>query len=904
MNPEKWQKIKAIFNEAVELAPDEWEFLFNSQNGVDTEILAEVRKLLAAERKNNFENPVAAVTHLWNESETEDFIGQQIGDYKILREIGRGGMGVVFEAVRTRDDFSQTVALKILKRGMDSDIMLRRFRHERQILASLEHPNIARLLDGGRTQDGLPFFALEFVTGKPLDEYCEAKNLNIRERLQLFLQISAAVSFAHSRLVVHRDLKPTNILVTENGAIKLLDFGIAKILSPETDVQNQTVTALGMMTPAYASPEQIRGEIVSTLSDIYSLGLILYELLTGVSAYNFPNNRPDEIAKIICETEPPRPSSVISPKPVKRTGDNGRRTTAGGQNRKSRIANRKSLAGDLDNIILKAIRKEPARRYASVEQFAGDIRRHLDGLPVIARHDTFSYRFEKFVSRNRVPVVAGGLIFLSLIGGIAATSWQARRADEQRTLAEKRFGEVRELANNSVFKYYDQIKDLQGATEARESLLKDAAVYLDRLAADAQDDPALQKDLVNAYFRLGDILGAPHDNANTGETSAALEYYQKAQKIAEQILSKNPEDWEIKGKLRAIHTKTGETFQRMGNAEETKNHFRAAVDLSEEIARHEPESPKQLSALGQSYILYGETLPLGTNDGESVAISSKGFPFLEKAMQIAPADSPSIQRANMAHIRVGLQIYALARDSEEGGDTKKATEFYTKAQEYFQKSKEEAQKLTASDAKNAGFKRRLFAAEFNESTALSGLGRTDEALEIQRKILEQTAAAASDEKNAEARFDLAQSFYELGVTFMRRGEYAGSAQNISKAIEIYNQIIKADASNVEVQKYKFEAQIRLGSIRIAEKNFAAANQIFANALGELRAAFGDKNADYQQFAEGWIAAKTGDTAAAQNDTERARANYRKALEIWQNKDAAPTNHGFSAAKIEYLRQKI
>ncbi|MEP6900530.1 MAG: protein kinase [Actinomycetota bacterium] len=908
MNSEKWQKIKAIFNEAVELDSAECEAFLQNQNGTDAGLLAEVRQLLAAEKQNNFEKPVAGVAHLWQDESAEEFLGKEIGNYKITREIGRGGMGIVFEAVRDSRDFSQTVALKLLKRGMDSAAMLRRFRHERQILASLEHPNIARLLDGGMSADGLPFFAMEYVSGKPIDEYCREEDLGVNERLRLFLQICAAVSFAHSRLVVHRDLKPTNILVGGDGSVKLLDFGIAKIISPENDLPDQTVTALGMMTPAYASPEQIRGEIVSTASDIYSLGLILYELLTGIPAYQFPNNRPDEIAKIICEIEPPRPSSVIGgqwfPSENKSTNQN-KQTTGNGQttNPKSKIQNPKLLRGDLDNIVLKALRKDVSRRYASVEQFAGDIKRHLDGLPVIARPDTFSYRLEKFVSRNRISVFAGILVFLSLIGGIGATSWQAYRAKQQRILAEKRFGEVRELANNAVFKYYDQIKDLQGATEARETLLKDAAVYLDRLAEDAQSDPTLQKDLVNAYVRLGDIMGAPHDNANTGDTAAALENYQKSLAIAEGLNRQTPEDWEITGKLRALHTKLGEIFQRMGNAEETKNHFRTAVELSEKIAAHEPESPKQLSALGQSYIFYGETLPLGTGENESVAVSSKGFLYLEKALRIAPDDSPSIQRTNMAQIRVGLQINALARDAEDGGDEKKTYEYYTQAAEYFRKSKEEAQKLVASDAKNAGFRRRLFVAEFNESTSLSGRQKTDEALVIQRKMLVETISVATEQKNAEAQVDLAQTFFEIGSTFFRRREFAAAAENIEKAINIYNQIITADTSNVEVQKFKFEAQIKLGNLKLAEKNYAAATEIYKNALSELQNSPSLKNPDYLQFAEGWIIEKLGDTFAAQNDLNDARTAYEKTLQIWQNEKAAPTNHGFSAAKINYLREK-
>ena len=906
MNPEKWNKIKALFNEAVELDSDQQQLFLDQQ--IDEEIISEVRKLLAAEQHNNFDQPVAQLSQLWQEESAENYFGKEIGGFTILKEIGHGGMGIVFEAVRKTEDFSQTVALKLLKRGMDSVAMLRRFSHERQILASLEHPHIARLLDGGITAEGTSFFAMEFVKGQPIDEFCNEQKLTNNQRLRLFLQVCAAVSFAHSKLVVHRDLKPTNILVTADGTAKLLDFGIAKIISPENDLHHQTVTTLGMMTPKYASPEQISGEIVSTSSDIYSLGLILYELLTGVPAYNFTNNRPDEIAKIICEFEPPRPSLVLSQQwSVERKSTNpieAKSTKkADINNATANNRNLKSLRGDLDTIILKSLRKEPARRYASVEQFAGDIQRHLDGLTVIARPDTFSYRFEKFVKRNQVSVLAGLFVFLSLIGGIAATTWQAYRAKQQTILAEKRFNEVRELANNSVFKYYDQIKDLQGATAARETLLKDATIYLNRLAQDASGNQSLQKDLINAFFRLGDILGAPHDNANTGDTAAALENYQKAQQIAENLLTQKSEDWETKGKLRAIHTKTGETFQRMSNAAETTNHFRQAVELSEQIAAHEPSSPKQLSALGQSYILYGETLPLGMNENESVTVSSKGFPFLEKALSIAPEDSPSIQRTNMAHIRVGLQIYALARDAEEAGDKLKAAEFYTQAATSFRKSKETAQKLITIDAKNAGFRRRLFVSEFNESTALSGLLKTDEALIIQRKMLLETTTSASEAKNAEAQFDLAQSYYEIGNTFFRRQELNAAAENISHAIHVYTQIIKADASNVEVQKYKFEAQIKLGDIKLAEKKYSLAKEIYNTAFREIQTTSGGKNVDYLQFVEGLILEKIGDVAASQNDQEQCRANYQKATQIWKIKNASPTNHGYSAAKLNYLLEK-
>ncbi|MGI8668598.1 MAG: protein kinase domain-containing protein [Aridibacter sp.] len=406
-----------------------------NKNGVDVEILSEVRKLLIAETQDNFAEPIANINDLWQYEEVENFIGRRIGNYEITSEIGHGGMGIVFEVVRETEDFSQIFALKLLKRGMDSEALLKRFHSERQILASLEHPNIARLFDGGMTSENLPYFVLEFVEGQPLDEFCNRKNLGINGRLQLFLQICAAVSFAHSRLVVHRDLKPSNIFVTPDGTVKLLDFGIAKIISPVEKLQKQTVTSLRMMTPQYASPEQIKGEMVTTASDIYSLGLILYELLTGVSAYDFPSNRTDEIAKTICEEEPLRPSSVVNTESGFRSLKFRNKTSAyisQTTNSKAKSRNSKSLKGDLDNIILKALRKQPHRRYASVEQFATDISRHLEGLPVIARPDTFAYHAEKFFKRNRVSVVAGVLIFLTFVIGITATTIQSIRAERQK----------------------------------------------------------------------------------------------------------------------------------------------------------------------------------------------------------------------------------------------------------------------------------------------------------------------------------------------------------------------------------------------------------------------------------------------------------------------------------------
>jgi len=365
---------------------------------------------------------------------------------------------------------------------------------------------------------------MEYVEGVDLIRFCGQTDLSVSEKLKIFRKVCEAVSYAHSRLVVHRDLKPSNILVNQKGEPKLLDFGISKLLSDAQTADKGTVTSFGMLTPNYASLEQFRGETVSTLTDVYSLGVILYELLTGNLPYDVGNKRFDEVARVVCETEPERPSSVVGKpwSPGKETEQIPVITDKNASaNPKPKIQNPKFLKGDLDNIILKALRKEPARRYQSVEQFSEDIRRHLEGLTVTARPSTFTYRAEKFVKRNFATVAAGFLIFLSLLGGIVGIGWQYFRAESQRQIAERRFGEVRQLANNVVFKYYDEIKDLEGATKAKEMMVGDALNSLDNLARNAEGDASLQLELAQAYIRIGNIYGGAMQ-ANTGDTASAV----------------------------------------------------------------------------------------------------------------------------------------------------------------------------------------------------------------------------------------------------------------------------------------------------------------------------------------------------------------------------------------------
>ncbi len=858
MNPENWQKIKAIFNEAVELESADGEAFLRSQNGAGDEILAEVRRLLAAEKYHNFEKPVANLTHLWHDESAEDYIGREIGNYKIKREIGRGGMGIVFEAVRETDEFSQTAALKILKRGMDSGVMLRRFRHEKQILASLEHPNIARLLDGGIAADGTPFFAMEFVKGDPLDEFCDRKNLSITERLRLFLQICAAVSFAHSRLVVHRDLKPNNIFVTADGTVKLLDFGIAKIISPDDDPQNQTVTSFGMMTPAYASPEQIRGEIVSTASDVYSLGLILYELLTGVSAYKLPGNRADEIAKIICEVEPPRPSSVLSsrfkvqssksrietlPNENEQT-NNSEKTT----NPKSKIQNPKSLKGDLDTIILKALRKEPARRYASVEQFAGDVSRHLAGLPVIARPDTLSYRFEKFVSRNRVSVLAGVLIFLSLIGGIAATGWQAHRAEQQRILAEKRFDQVRQLANNVIFKYHDEIKDLQGATRVREILVQDALKYLDNLQTDSASDADLTRELALAFMRVGSVQGGAYQ-ANLGDSKGAAESYEKAIKLLEPIAA-NSADTKTLAALRDAYIESSRAFYRTGELAKQNENLQKAFSVSEQIVVLEPENVEPKIYHARSLVHYADSIP-ASEMPRKMEIYRKALQLADEIVQTAPGDETAKRMLGTATHRMQMYTFLAAAEAKKNGEVGKQKTLLSEALEYAKRSTETMEIILAAKPENSLNQRNVAGGKLNEGKILRELGDTETALLLANQALKtQLIIAGKDPDNQEIKLDLKESYEDIALASVKGGDFSRASENFRKAVALNEELLEKDPENFDFWIARLRGEQIYADAYLEKGEKKNARKIYENAilLAENRAPkkFADFAADFKK----------------------------------------------------------
>jgi serine/threonine-protein kinase len=405
LNPERWKRVQEIFHAALTVEPSEREELVRQESAGDDALAAEVISLLQAHDSGGL---VGAVPDAGIRSVPAL---ERIGPYRVLRPLGQGGMGAVYLGERSGEGFTQRVAVKLLRLGFADPRLGDRLVSERQILAQLEHPGIARLIDGGATLEGQPYLAMEYVEGMSLTDYCVQNRLSVSDRLKLFVEVCAAVQFAHQQLIVHRDLKPSNIMVSDDGHVKLLDFGIAKLMDPSQGIEGATLT-VPCFTPAYASPEQVQGRQVGTPSDVYSLGVVLYEILTGSVPYQIESASPAEIERIVCKTDPARPSEGASPRRIRRL-----------------------LQGDLDTIVLKALAKEPARRYGSVEQLSDDIRRHLDGLPVLARPDNIAYRVGKFIQRNRTGFAAAALVAISLVGGTLAAGWQARRATAQRDLA-------------------------------------------------------------------------------------------------------------------------------------------------------------------------------------------------------------------------------------------------------------------------------------------------------------------------------------------------------------------------------------------------------------------------------------------------------------------------------------
>jgi len=685
--------------------------------------------------------------------------GRRLGAYQIERELGHGGMGAVYLGTRADDEFKKQVAIKIVAAPLGDEDLIRRFRRERQILAELEHPQIARLIDGGTTEEGLPYLVMEFVDGQGIDEYCAARRLSVPERLRLFRVVCDAVHYAHTNLVVHLDLKPQNVLVTADGQPKLLDFGIAALVSGDRDAASPvTRTGLAAMTPEYASPEQARGDRVTAASDIYSLGVVLYELLTGGRPHDLTGKRPDEIYRALADTDPSRPSAAAS-----RAGDEP-------------LARR--LRGDLDAIVLMALRKDPQRRYASVAQLSDDLLRYLEGKPVTARGEAASYRGMMFARRHKVGVAAAVAVLVTLVGGIVATARQAqiaeaqrREAESQRERAERRFADVRQLANSFLFEFHEAIADLPGSTPARKLVVTKALEYLDGLAAEAAGDPALQRELAVAYDKVGDVQGNP-STANLGDPAGALESYRKAETVRRRVVAETPDNLDARIELATSMAKIADALVGRGAVQDAIGFYRETLDVREAALKEgRPDADTAHRALVETT---GRlcTVLLATGDATGALENCRRNRAVADS-RLAADPTDAVMRGHRATNSIAL------------GNALRLTRQPAEAETALLDAIVRHNELLKTNPTNAEVRRRLAIAHgYLANVFLDRQRPADAARSFEQAIGELSALLAADPSNARTAPELAYMLNQRARVLMALNDRAEARQEASRALAL------------------------------------------------------------------------------------------------------------------------
>lgn len=752
MTPERWKQIQENLDVAAALAATERESFLNQLGNADRELQQEVESLLSYQTKDPGFLQTAALESLahgqWRQPKRISLLSRVFGPYQLTELLGVGGMGDVYRAVRVDGQYEQQVALKIVRSDFTGELTTH-FRNERQILATLVHPNIARILDGSTTEDGVPYVVMELIEGLPITQYCDQNHLPTDDRLKLFRTVCSAVHYAHQHLVVHRDIKPSNILVTADGMLKLLDFGIAKILDPNSASENATRTGMLIMTPEYASPEQLRGEPITTATDVYSLGMVLYVLLTGCHPFHARGNMPHEVARGVLEMEPERPSAVLRRKETDAQSGGGKcaallvESNARNASPENQSSN---LSGDLDSIVLKALRKEPRDRYSSADQLSEDIRRHLEGLPVLARKGTLSYRASKYVLRHKVAVGSAALVLLTLVAGIVLTLHEARIAERNGLRAERRFSDVRKLANSLLFEIHDSIKDLPGSTQARKLIVQNALQYLDSLSSEAAGDPSLQRELATAYERVGEVQGH-YLISNLGETENALHSYQKALTIRKILSASKNANVQDRVALARCQRLVASQLAATGEIQSAFQNIQAAITLGESLRTKRPQDTNVLSELSLSYEIRGQ-----------------------------------IQRGNWATL-TGL------------GDQVAALDSYRKAVEI-------DKALVQFDSSQGSFQRALWHDEVDYADMIRILdgAKWPQALKVYKQALQVTKKINEETPSIQRGRDLATVYNRIGMAYDAQGDHIRSFESHHEATKIYEDLLSKDPSNAMISQ--------------------------------------------------------------------------------------------------------
>jgi hypothetical protein len=846
-----WGRLQDLFDEICALDEDSRRVILDQRCDGNDRLRGEAERMVRAHQEERAAN---AETHAAS-------AGRRFGAWQATRLLARGGMGEVWLARRADGQHEQQTALKILSPYLAAPDSVHRFRRERELLARLEHPNIARLLDGGMSSQGEPYLVMEYVEGVRVDRYCDERRLSIRERLQLFLKICAAVNAAHQYFVVHRDLKPGNILVTADGEPKLLDFGIAKLIDAESGLE-QTATANMFLTPVYASPEILLGRPATVASDIYSLGVLLYELLAGRRPFDASRLSPAALIEAVTQKEAPPPSAVAA------------------------SIHAATLAGDLDAIALKALAKNPEERYASAAQLAEDIQRYLDGQPVTAVRATRTYVARKFIRRNRLAVGLAALTVLGVALGVGSTVIQKR-------VAQRRFDEVRRLAHYMLFDLYDDVSNLSGSTRVRAEMANRATEYLNTLSREAKSDRGLRLELADGYLRLGDIQGNMF-RTNLGDTRAALGTYQKGLDLLEP-LGDDPGAVRLRT-LIEVH-RAQATDARSGSRE-AFHRLHEAVENFEKVAGH-PHSVEDDYQLGQAYSILGG---LEQQQGGWVSMSGmngtefdRAETFLRRAVQVQPSTPDyAYSLAELLDRRAQL-LAALAPQ---------------RAIDYEQQALNVLNRVREPNRGYPSFRLLFGRIRCDLLFAYSQLNQIDAATE-QANLAEQIylPLAAANPEDHDVRYRLAVLRRLMGTNDAYAKRWNASADDFAKGIADYD-ILLQSGPNAQYQGYRAELRMRMADDLWEAGRHPEAEAAAKAGLAEFRELTGSPDAKLpvlRQAARYLLFTAVKDLRnpkEALELSERARSSSSDPFQLYELLAAAyAENHRYSEA-VDSIRKAI
>jgi len=790
-SPQRWERVEEIFHLALEQPPEgRAQWLAQSCAG-DPALRSEVESLLesdGAARQGFVGAKVqsAFLDLMGAEAPKSAMEGRRIGAWRLVREIGRGGMGAVYLAARADQQYESSVAIKLVRPGFDTDFMLHRFRRERQILARLEHPNITRLLDGGATEEGIPYLVMEYIEGAWITRYAAEHRLSVDDRIRLCLPVCAAVEHAHRNFIVHRDLKPANILIDRSGAPKLLDFGISKLLEADPDEQANTQGA-GMLTPEYASPEQILGEPVTIASDVYSLGAVIYELLAGVRPHKLDRGSALDLQRAVCETPVTAPSKAAAD-----------RATA------------RRLRGDLDNILLRALQKEPARRYASVERLSEDLRRYLEHRPVAARPDSPGYRAFKFIRRNRLVVTVATLAVMAVLAG-AAVAWREAR------IANARFQDVRKLATTFVFDVEAATRYLPGSLPVRQLIVRTGLEYLDNLARSSGGDWDLKRELANAYVRIGRVQGGAA--SNLGDTSGAMASFVSAGRMLDEVLRHAPSDRRAMVDRIVVYHEIGE-LRNASALPIDAGPDQAGLRLAQSLLKIDPKDLDALSFAGEFHINLSQLYQRLGNFDAALSEATAAVPPLELHIRTKPDDQVAQQALAIAYEQSGAVRIKLGHPKDALPSLRREVAIL-----------DALSQQSPNDTMLRGSLMHAYSwlADALGSPDHPNAGDGAGALDAARKMLAQAKYLyEADPANVRAIGDYGVSALQLGLVTPPRG--GTQRRNFELSEQLLSRALAIDPQSRGLARYKTQVESSLAALSLANGDRAAGIRYYSKAV--------------------------------------------------------------------------